>query len=291
MSSTSVYEQKLSLAKAVIEQHNAGLPDNEKLSWEQISARLKGMGGTTDEALKAVSWEDLIECGIPRILARQIANAIFRKEEVKLTNDSVANMSFTELFQNYDPTGQRNGQVLERLRTIAKTLPCVVFDSNGQVDVATSTLLLTDLTMNLTPLTSIVVAGELREVYKIGEVPNLYLDENPLRPGSPLRRNGECPETGLSWTSIPLVIRQILYLALTKTNEIKISSVDDIYNTYQRARDLGEDGLKARYRKAALLLKQLQETNNAPGLRMSLKSLAGSGSGQTNDPFYRHLRT
>src|SRR6476469_945173 len=135
-SSVDVYDQKLSRAAELLGQHNSRVPEDQKLNWDTIKAKIFGLGATSDDTLKEMSWEDLESCGVPRLLARQIANQVFRP--VASTSDKpqgfkashVKNMTKLQLFQNYDITGNTNSLITERLIEVASGKRCVVVDDS-----------------------------------------------------------------------------------------------------------------------------------------------------------------
>lgn len=83
-----------------------------------------------------------------------------------------------------------------------------------------------------------------------------------------------CDKTERSWEGIPLPVRQMLYLAVTKTKEVKIGQVDDAHNILDKlaAAQNDEDKekwVKSRYPKTSLLYEELKARNELPSLKMS----------------------
>ena len=85
------YDSKIAVARETIEQHNSNVTDDKnKVDFDAFVEKLRNMGGSSDEALKAVSWEDLQGCGLPKIMARRMSY-VFRQDskdevEVQLTS-------------------------------------------------------------------------------------------------------------------------------------------------------------------------------------------------------------
>lgn len=132
------------------------------------------------------------------------------------------------MIQYYDPEGLRNPEITSRLRTVLATVdaedtPFVVF--NGfDVDVPSTVKILNELLEGepsrehfQDPNTK-----ELKKTYRLGEKPQVLRDENPLVPGFYLRGDQSCPITNVSWATLPLKIRQIVYLDSIKTKPDKI---------------------------------------------------------------------
>lgn len=300
MTTQSAYQRKVATAKAIIDEHNSHLDEADSeshLSWDKILANLKRMGGTTEETLREMAWEDLEDAGVPRILARRIANNVFRKngdskdKVKKLTANKVAAMSFTELFENYDPTGERNSAVRDRLQTESGGKRCVVFDPNDETKVLPldSTKVLRQLRDGLPEQESTHVNGKLVKLYCIGDTPNEFTSENFLFPGQMLR-DGVCDNTGRKLSEIPFEAQQIVYLAITITNEVLIDDVEAAHRILD-ALDCDDpvDKAQIRYTKAALILQDLKRTGGDPKLLIR----KGGDHNRPNDPFNtgRHIRT
>lgn len=274
----SEYTNKLTRAQEIIEEHNTHLNDN-KLDWTNIQSKIKEFGGTSSEALSEMTWEDLQDCGIPRVLARRIANQVFRQSGIK--QDDIEAMTFTELFRNYDPTGERNPSITERLLKESNGKKCVVFLSSGKIDEVASTSLLKELKQGFPERQHIGTSL----TYKIGENPNTFFDENFLFPGNPLR-NGVCDITNRNVSQIPLEVRQIVYLAITRTNELRCENANDAHMIL----DMLEcedplDKVQARFTEAAIALDKMKKLGQMPSLKLERKE-----NTTKNDPFYKHKR-
>lgn len=308
--SVSAYDRKVDLAKSIIDEHNAQLrasgPPTETssgpvpalLSWDEIFAKLRQLGGTTDDALKNVTWEDLQECGVPRILARRLTNDVFRKTEkadkpFALKQSQVSAMSFEELFANYDPLAERNATVTARLMAEAGNRRCVVFNHNGTVNAEESARILRELKSGLAERESTFIRylNKPVKIYRIGETNREVFWENPLYPGEALREE-TCDHTGASWAKIPLEARQIIYLAV-KTGELKINDVEDAHRVISMLDcDSPLDKVQARYHKAAIALQDLQAVGNAPLMRIKRQNgkegkEGKEGKGPSDDPFFQ----
>lgn len=276
----SEYTDKLSRAQIVIDEHNIHLSDDKKLDWNAIKSKIAELGGTSEETLSEMTWEDLQDCGIPRVLARRIANQIFRQAVIK--RDDIETMSISELFRNYDPTGEKNPSITERLRKESEGKKCVVFLPTGVVDEVASKSLLMELKGGLPERDHVGIAI----VYRIGENPNQFLEENFLFPGNPLR-NGVCDITNRNLTNIPLEVRQIVYLAITNTKELRCENAGDAHTILDMLEgDEALDKIQSRYVKAAIALNKMKELGQAPSLKLE----RGKNNKNPNDPFYKHRR-
>ncbi len=290
----STYESKLAEAQEIVTGHNGRLPDDaERLDWATILKKLKGMGGTTSDALAAVTWEDLQDCGLPRILARQIAAGFRKKNEPSskpLKTSAVAALNLRELVGHYDVSGETNSLVAERLVKESKGLAFLVPNAAGDaIDVDRSVELLRELRDGHDPREFVVVDGDPRPVFRVGERLDWLADENPLFPGKML--SGQtCRETDRSWEGVSLETRQIVYLAAAQTGELDNSDLGRCHDILDMV--LTPDGqtrLRSRCPKAVYALKELTETGNAPTLKIRRKPRAG-GSSKLNDPFGTHRR-
>lgn len=269
----SNYIDKLKRAELIINDHNKYL--TAQLSWDTIKAKIIEFGGTTEETLREMTWEDLQDCGIPRVLARRIANQVFRQTSYKL--EDLESMSLSELFRLYDPSGETNPSVTERLSKESNGNKCVIF-VDGKVDANASAALLRELKQGLPERDYIGI----NEVFRIGENPNQFVDENFLFPGNPLR-NGFCHVTNRDMTKIPLEIRQIIYLAICG-NELRCENVHDAHEILDMlVLEDALDKVQARYTNAVIKLNNMKQLNQAPALKLQKKP-----SNKPNDPFYKH---
>lgn len=291
---TSVYEQKLNQARSAVEDHNSRLPEgSEKINADQFIASLKAAGGTSVQALADARWEDLQDCGLPRILARFVAGSIFRKKEEKtqplvVTTNRAKNMSPTQLFEHYDHNNP-DTPVGDRLKELSNDNPCVVLTvDETAVDVGESVKVLNDLREDYPPIDSVVVGEDLRRVWHVGERPDKLADENPLYPGEMLRSNGRCDHTRRSWDKIPMTIRQLVYLAVTETHEIVINSVDSAHSVmdYLLMTELDVAQVRQRYPDAALALQELERSGDGPRLKIT-RSRSHCNNEKLNNPFNR----
>lgn len=278
------YQQKLEEARKLLSQHNS--QTTFSVDVEQFFKKLTEEGGTNEDALSQCSWEDLQEFGLPKLLARQVAQ-IFRfkeKQSEPLKRSKVEVMTVAELIARYDP--RTPDFVSERLGLLFKNNRFVVFDDSGAVDRASTTKLALEIFDGYPERQIYMVEGEPRKTYALGERPDQSFDENPLYPGRILRQDGDCDQTNRSWNGVPLEVRQTLYLAVVSTGELKIDSI----NAAHAVMDLimgkpdVERMVRQRFVKAAALLKDLYKRGQPPLLKVFRKV----GETKKNDPFGSH---
>ena len=286
-----------------------------QINIEKFLTCIKAIGGTTEDRLKSFSYEDILQClplvslqmedysadpnskkcsGYridvkPTILAKEIAK-IFRGKDNEQENcgfqfgDKVEsgkkpkNMSFKELVESFNPEETTNS-VGKRLSEIAGTEPFIVYESGRKIDVPTTLSLLEEIKQGYQGRTDITVKDQTKKVYKIGELPNNFADENPFYPGSALRPDGTCSHTGKFCGSIPLTVRQLIYLAV-KSGELRVdnSTVHQIIDSLNGSGDFSKLG--AIYRKAALQFADLSILGTLPQLKVILKKPGVLSQGQ-----------
>jgi len=282
------YQQKLDSARGILEAHNEKLKDSTaKIDIDQFFSKLEVMGGTTAEALAEATWEDIQDCGIPRILSRKIAvewrvkleEAVAQKIVVQPSNpvDQALSMTHKELIQKYDPMDSKN-PFGERLRELSEGKRFLVFQQ-GEKLVDLSLKLFLELE-DYGEKTEVLVDGIPQRVYKVGDRPGRTADEHPLYPGIALRPGG-ISKKEINWSDVPLESRQILWIAVVKTKELDPSQYDEIDLHDIAARGL--ESLSQRYRKAAVRYQELKELGKLPALKVSLGN--GDSSSKKNQPF------
>lgn len=285
-------EDKLASAIALIEQYNSQVEKEDRINQEEFTRRLKKLGGTTEELLSELRWEDIEKCGVPVLLARKIANNIFRTvskapEDPKYVSEKAAQrMPPLFLIQSYNAQDPNNS-VAKRLRELGRGYKFIVFKGeSNDVNVDVSIRLLGEIMKGYPGRETVDVDGRPTRVFSVGESRGETVDENPLYPGRALRPDGTCDQINRSWDGVSLIVRQLLYLAVSQTGEIKLS-----YDKAHEMRDLAENEdaesrFRTRYPKASTLLDELDDASNTPKLRVKI-----GGTVKKNDPFFgRHIQ-
>jgi hypothetical protein len=288
-------QQQYDAILAIVKEHNkiilGGDPDPDVhhldtpgfVNPEQFIINLKIAGGTTEERLRKFSTEDVLVCiGVygavrPMPLAKSIVQALrgtgtqeSPKEENRPVPRHKANqMTANELVAAYDPS-EPDGRVAERLKGMSQNQPFIVFSAGRTVDVDTTRKLLEELRQGFPARPSISVNGEDKPIYRVGELPDNYAEENPIFVGRPLRPDGTCDQTQRSWEGIPQEVRQMIRLVVTEdlVGGVSLDKAHDLVDLV-----MGTDPLKilrSRYKKASLKFKELSDTGNLPKLKILL---------------------
>ena len=305
-----MYEEKLSAAEALLEEHNTALGTDSpgRIETTKFIQMIKAAGGSNEDRLAGFSHEDIIECLAasvisdfpskfpiqPRVLAKEVAK-IFRGKDSEfkvenlpqgitaVTPKKVNDLSLRELVERLDPTDP-GSKVGIRLHSMSKGQKFIVFLSGQAIDVDTTVKILSEVKQGFPGRENIEINGAIKMVYALGQLPDNYADENPLYPGRPLRPDGTCDQTGRSWEGVSQTIRQLVYLAINETNELSVT----VPNGIQVANDIlnvalasdGEKQLRSRFRKTSLKFDELSKTGNLPNLKISL-----SNGEDKNNPF------
>lgn len=280
------YQDKIEQARQLVAQHNEAVGDDgAKVDFDGFLRELKKSGGTSEDRLSACSFEDLEACGLPKLLAKDVGRVFRSASETGkkpfVTANRAAAMSVGELLAVYDPR-EADNPVGKTLSEKSKGQPCIVFNDDGTINVAESTTLLQEIREGLPPRTTVVVSGIPQPVYKIGERPDQYADENPLYPGRVLRLNGDCDQTNRSWNGVSQTVRVLLHLAVSRTGECRVTSLDEAHNVLDRVMVEGsEQTIRQRYPEASKLYDELSARNEVPSLKVAL----GGRNGRSNNPF------
>jgi hypothetical protein len=82
-----LYQHKLNQAKRLFDIHNflrKPTPEDTRIELTEFTAKLVGMGGTSDEMLQGVTAKDLQDvCGLPVLMARRLAE-IFQSTTIEV---------------------------------------------------------------------------------------------------------------------------------------------------------------------------------------------------------------
>jgi hypothetical protein len=289
------YNDRIEAALAAIKQHNEAVGGEGKpgfLDPDSFIQCVKASGGTSEERLSALSHEDLLACmpegphGVkPRVLAKDIAN-IFRsnanapkvEDKRPISGKKAEKMTPRELVEAFDPEDYSN-PVGVRLAAITKGEKFIVYSDGRIVDVESTFKLLTEIKAGYPGRDDLDVNGAIKKVYRIGELPENYADENPLYRDRPLRPDGTCDQTGRSWEGVDLAVRQLVRVAMD-TGELKVTH-ELAHNTLDAVME--KDALKklrSRYRKAAVQFDELAKTGDLPTLKIPLQ-----GGSEGKNPF------
>lgn len=286
------YESKLSGARAILEAHNS--KSTNPVDADKFFTNLSEMGGSSEDALSAASWEDLEACGAPRILARQIGK-LFRGDQPQegqgvqkvIIEDRdpeklAKAMTPAQLIDAYDQKFPKS-PVAERLKFFSEGKKCIVFNDDGTVNKEISLRLLNELDDHGEMPAFVTTSGEVRQVYRVGEKPVQAVQEHPLYPKTALR-NG-VSECGCDWNSIDIAIQQTLYLAVTKTGEINMEDYKE-WDIFEIAAG-GVAKVNRRYIQAAKLFSELKALGDLPSLRVKVVKMTKDEykTFQANNPF------
>ena len=289
------YNDRIDAALAAIKQHNEAVGGEGKpgyLNPDTFIECVKASGGTSEDRLASLQHEDLLACmptgpnGVkPRVLAKDIAN-IFRSnaapkdDKRPVSGKKAEKMTPRELVEAFDPEDSSN-PVGVRLAAISKGEKFIVYNDGRIVNVEATFKILTEIKGGYSGRDDVDVGGVIKKVYRIGELPENYADENPLYRDRPLRPDGTCDQTGRSWEGVDLAVRQLIRVAMD-TGELKVTH-ELAHNTLDAV--LEADALKklrSRYRKAAVEFDTLAKTGDLPSLKIPLDG-GSEGKGPFDD--------
>lgn len=271
------YDQKIDAVKKIIDSHNSNVEKECQIDFQSFVNKLSKLGGTSEEALFAVSWEDLESCGLPRIIARR-ATYVFRKDEnsskdeksIWVSDKKAYSMSLKELLDRYEPK-ESDSNIFKRLLSLSKGQNCIVFDNNGKVLVDESEKLLKDIKDGLPSLNTVILDGRPVITYKVGDCPEQYWDENPLFPGRILRSNQICDQTNRSWDGVSNTIRQLLWIAVS-TKELKIDGASKAHDILDKliSGEWDEKAIRTRFQNSSIKFDELSKINQTPILKVKI---------------------
>jgi hypothetical protein len=245
--------------------------------------------------LQDARWEDIEECGVPKIKARRISR-IFRdgsdsepqKVVVDITNDPdkhAKTLTPMQLVEHYNPDNPTDPYGV-KLKQDAGGRRCVVFNHDGSLNIDLTKQLVEEICdLHYPERQNVLVEGVPAPVFRVGDRPDQYADENPAQPGTPLRPDG-CSDKGVEWGSLPIDIRQLVYLGV-KSGELK----DDEFDLFEKVDGKNFAQVAKRCSNAAVKFKELEKLGAMPLLKIRLGNGSGHGhSGRSNNPFTRGHR-
>ena len=283
--------QKREVARTFIEQYNAKIEETQghlRVDVDRFFEQLIALGAVDDESYAFLKWEDLENAGLPKLLARRVAQEVFRVYSPAFENAGVVqgspkadvrSLSYRELLERCNPSDP-TCKLANRLDKLARQQPFLVYVANGTevpltVDAEKSLYLLEELIEGLEPRPYYSVKGQVYRTYRMWEKVDKLVDEHPLHAGEPLRRGLSL--AGLDWASVDLKVRQLLRLAVTDGAISKTTNEHDVFDLTAKT----YDQLAMRFPAQALKLDDMIRTNSAP----TLKIAATGRPTKPNNPF------
>jgi len=282
-------QSKFDAALAIICEHNTAVGEgiHGYVNPEKFSDTLKAIGGTTEDRLKSLSYEDILECLPsfagpcgplkPRLLAKEIAKTFRGKDETLISNEKrpVSNktaerMTVKELAESFEPENSDNA-IGQQLAKIAKGQAFIVYSFGRIVDVESTIKLLSEIKQGYPGRADYTTSNGIFPVYKLGELPDNFADENPIYENRPLRPDGTCDQTGRSWEGIPIEVKQLIKIAVY-LGEISVT-IDKSHEILDTALSVDAmSNLRLRYRKSSLKFDELSKVGKLPTLKVTLHS-------------------
>lgn len=300
MSVKDLYDAALSL----LSEHNEAIGETDgellpgQVDPDKVIGCIKAAGGTSEDRLKRFRYEEILAClpeteGVkPVALARDLADIFRGKESTNsdterrpISSKKAERMTPRELVENFDPE-EPDSPIGRRLSKQAQGEPFVIFSNGRDVDVDSTLTLFKEVKGGrYDGRETYEVNGEIKKVYRVGELPDDFAEENPLYEDVPLRPDGTCDQTGRSWESVRLEVRQMVRVAIDE-GELTISDIDkahDVINIAIKSNALKE--LQQRYRHSAVKFKELQSTGELPKLKIPLGRIDQKGEAKATAPF------
>lgn len=296
-------QEKFDLVQTLLREHNEAVGGEGKpgfVNSEAFISCIKAQGGTREEYLKALKYEDIEQCLPPiqtpngpikaTLLAKEIAKVFRGKEETPtnaedkrpVSGKKADRMTPRELIEAFDPE-DFGSPIGLRLKSISRGESFLVYKEGRLLDIETTHKLLLEVKAGHTGRDVVDANGKIGvKVYKIGELPDNYADENPFFEGRPLRPDGTCCQTNRSWEGVSLAVRQFVRLLVDE------GLFEPNINGAHLALDLAIQPdavkkLRERYRKAAAQFDELEKTGNLPKLKITLGGGNKGGSNPFND--------
>jgi len=189
----------------------------------------------------------------------------------------VEDLDIEQILPFYNPKKRNRIHELIRDRYESEFGPVIAFKPNSEKIAVEETLdYIADLESGLPAEESIEVDGELVRLYKVGEVPNEKVDEDPLFPDCPLRK-GRSTHNRVNWTDISIEVRQFFRILHEYSEDIDPNNRLELRKVVR----LPLDELREIFPEIYLIYKELKADNKLPSLKMSLRTVTS----RTQNPF------
>jgi len=194
-------------------------------------------------------------------------------------------ISSDSLLEDYNPN-RSDHPVTIVLKKRFGNKPVIVFKPDStEVDIEATANYIADLDQGFPEEDTVESQGELVRIYKVGDVPNKVIKEDPLFVGSPLKRERSIVNR-VNWTNVSNEARQFVRIAV-EIGEIDPNDRVDVRDIVNMANDSVENGLtslKQDFPEVYLEYKERKKLNNLPNLTMAMKEAEARKSAH-NNPF------
>ena len=189
------------------------------------------------------------------------------------------NVPTDQLLEDYDPKNIHSPITITLKKRYGDT-PVIVFKPDSViVDIETTANYIADLDTGYAEEDVIESEGKLVKIYKVGEMPNQTVDEDPLFEGSPLK-NGRSIVNRVNWNKVSKEARQFIRIAI-EMNEINTDNKREVRETLKDAVE-GIDKLAEIYPEVDLEYRERKTKQELPNLVMSLEDATAE---RTQNPF------
>ena len=184
-----------------------------------------------------------------------------------------------QLLEDYDPN-RNDSPVNIILNKRFENKAVIVFKPDTtEVDIEATANYIADLDAGFPEEETVESQGELVRLYKVGEVPDQIMKEDPLFEGSPLKRERSIVNRA-NWSGISDESRQFVSIAV-EMEEIDPNDRRDVKDIIKLA-SLGLKNLQNEFPEVYLRYKERKKLNRLPNLTMTMEQAEISKS---NNPF------
>ncbi len=189
------------------------------------------------------------------------------------------NIETNSLLEDYDPKRSDHPITIILKKRFENKAVIVFKPDSTEVDIEATANYIADLEQGFPEEETIESQGELVRIYKVGEIPNEAIQEDPLFKGQPLKRERSIINRA-NWVTVPYEARQFVRLAveMEKINPEDKRDVQDIIKTAS----VGMKALKEEFPEVFLEYKERKNLNNLPNLTMTMKE---AETHKINNPF------
>jgi len=189
------------------------------------------------------------------------------------------NVDPAELLEYYHPE-RPNHPVSTALKKRFGNKPIIVFKPDSKkVDVDETANYISDLEQGFPEQETVEVDGVLVRVYPVGQIPNKMVDEDPLFPGRPLKRERSIVNRA-NWNNIDEETRKFCRIVV----EMEEIDTDDKFAIREilKLASKGISELRKVYPDSDLEYRERKQKDDLPKLHLSLQEVNGNSN---NNPF------
>jgi hypothetical protein len=184
--------------------------------------------------------------------------------------------------EDYDPKRTDNPITAVLKERFGNSKVIVFKPDSSEVDIEATANYIADLEQGFGEEELVESEGEMVKLYKVGQIPDQVVAEDPIFIGAPLKRDRSIIGR-YNWADVDLESRQFIRLAVEE-REIDPEDRRDVREVLKIASE-GVKALKEEFPEVSVIFREKKNLNKLPSLTMTMNQVSSYESSSVNNPF------